>query len=277
MKHAEYVGFCGYCGRGPFHLNYGTNLLGDHGFKVDEVRHDHCYGVGMKPLELSDETLVLLRKDLKDAVAKLEKELQLWQSREHTNFKTIDISKYPDPVTGTFKHTETEYVAGTLRHKDQLRRYIFRVEHSLEERGKLLASVEKAIRDWRPYQLQTADQISSAKKAITGAAKASKQKELGEKAVASLEGKAKRIFNKLSKIKVTDGERQREWTIALRNGLEDLHRALYEVEYREVGEFDAKFYPEVLNIAKLPESASRAEIKARIEELEDELNPSRRR
>ena len=153
------IGTCGYCDR---YIEIENNTIYDHGFQVGYgFRNGVCTGARFLPFERSPEAKILLVKDLKNKVEKIEKEKP---TQELVNYLNSDKFKYTqndiDELNkkSSFTYKEVghykirEYLNLTIYHETTLEKLMYAWNYEMKFALRSLESQQIKVANWKPVK-----------------------------------------------------------------------------------------------------------------------------
>jgi hypothetical protein len=153
------IGTCGYCDR---YIEIENNTIYDHGFQVGHgFRNGVCTGARLLPFERSPEAKILLVKDLKNNVAKIEKEKPTQELVNYLNsdkfkYTQSDIDELNKKSSFTYKevgHYKTrEYLNLTIYHETTLEKLMYSWNYEMKFVLRSLERQEIKVANWKPVK-----------------------------------------------------------------------------------------------------------------------------
>jgi len=154
------IGTCGYCDR---YIEIENNTIYDHGFQVGHgFRNGVCTGARLLPFERSPEAKILLVKDLKNNLKKIEEQKPTQALVNHfnsDNFKYTqnDIDELNKKSSyGTYKkvgeYKLRQYLNLTIYHETTLEKLMYSWNYEMKLASRSLELQEIKVANWKPIK-----------------------------------------------------------------------------------------------------------------------------
>jgi len=154
------IGTCGYCDR---YIEIENNTIYDHGFQVGHgFRNGVCTGARLLPFERSPEAKILLVKDLKNNLKKIEEQKPTQALVNHfnsDNFKYTqnDIDELNKKSSyGTYKkvgeYKLRQYLNLTIYHETTLEKLMYSWNYEMKLASRSLELQEIKVANWKPVK-----------------------------------------------------------------------------------------------------------------------------